>query len=217
MRELDELVVGDQSAWAEILGVVAQSPHIVEVLPADEGMPASCLHHLQVTTGSWLGAVTYLSGGIVVDGGWLRVLGSGSIGRGLTDIVAANQPDSFGLVVAHDVLGGVFAWAQGSPGDAPTVHYFGPDALDWQDLELGYAAWLTAMLMGAIEPFYDTLRWPGWPAEVAACRLDQGIHTLPPPWSKEGKDLGKASRRPIPMTELVAVHRDMARQLNGIG
>src|SRR5688572_8947530 len=89
--ELDELVVGDQSAWEEVLSVVLESPHVVEVLPVDEGTPASCLRHLQVTTASWLGAVAYRSGGIVVDGGWLRVLGSGSTARRLIDIVAANQ------------------------------------------------------------------------------------------------------------------------------
>ena len=38
------------------------------------------------------------------------------------------------MVVGQDVLGGVFAWAQSGPEAAPTLHYFGPDTLEWQDL-----------------------------------------------------------------------------------
>jgi hypothetical protein len=72
------------------------------------------------------------------------------------------------------------------------------------------------MLMGGVGPFYDTLRWPGWRTEVATGPLDRGVHTLPPLWSKEGKDLERASRRAIPMTELVSYHRDAARHINGI-
>ncbi|WP_323373404.1 DUF2625 family protein [Plantactinospora alkalitolerans] len=48
------------------------------------------------------------------------------------------------------------------------MHYFAPDELDWQDLEQGYADWLHAMLAGSMTRFYDTLRWPGWKAKVAA-------------------------------------------------
>lgn len=42
----------------------------------------------------------------------------------------------------------------------------------------------------------------GWVAEVAACPLDRGIHTWPPPSTVEGQNLATASRKPISMTEL---------------
>jgi hypothetical protein len=89
--------------------------------------------------------------------------------------------------------------------------------LAWQDLEQGYAGWLYAVLAGSITRFYDTLRWPGWEAEVQAVGLDQGIHTFPPPSTVEGKDLAAVSRRAVPMTELVAFHLDTARQLGPAG
>jgi Protein of unknown function DUF2625 len=95
------------------------------------------------------------------------------------------------------------------------VHYFGPDDLGWQDLEQGYAEWLHAMLAGSMTEFYTNLRWPGWEAEVANVRLDEGIHTWPPPWTAEGKNLATVSRRAIPLAELLAFHQDTARQLNG--
>jgi hypothetical protein len=55
---------------------------------------------------------------------------------------------------------------------------------------------------------------PGWAAEVAAVPCDRGIHTWPPPWTTEGKDLASVSRKAIPISELIGFHYDMAGQLN---
>jgi hypothetical protein len=200
------------SAWDEIAAALAAAPYPVEVLPADPPRAAACLQALGVSTRSWLGAVAATSGGLVIDHGWLRVLGSGH--GGLPGVAVTE--DGF-LVVGYDVLGGQFAWTQAEPGQAPTVHYFGPEDLAWDDLELGYADWLHAMIGGALTQFYRGLRWPGWESEVAAVRLDQGINTLPPPWTAEGKDLATVSRRAIPLAELVSVQQDIARQLAAEG
>jgi hypothetical protein len=201
----------DQSTWAEISTAMAAAPYPVEALPADPERAAACLAALGVTTRSWLGAVVANSGGLVIDRGWLRVLGGGH--PGLPDVVTAMDSQAGRMVVAFDVLGGQFVWAPTQPGAAPTVHYFGPEDLAWQDLELGYGDWLLAMLAGALTQFYEGLRWPGWEIEVAGVALDQGINTLPPPWTTEGKDLSVVSRKPILLAELIAVHEEMARQL----
>ncbi|MEV7231337.1 MULTISPECIES: DUF2625 family protein [Polymorphospora] len=200
-----------ESAWPEVSAAVAAAPYPAEVLPPDPAAAERCLTALGMSTRSWLGAVVAHSGGLLVDHGWLRVLGSGS-GR-LPDVVTEANPAVGVLVVGHDVLGGQFAWLQPEPGVPPTVHYFGPDDLGWQDLEQGYADWLHAVLSGSLTAFYETLRWPGWQAEVSDLLLDQGIHTWPPPCTVEGKDLGVVSRNAIPMTELVSFHHEMARQL----
>ncbi len=63
------------------------------------------------------------------------------------------------------------------------------------------------MLTGSLTGFYEQLRWPGWVDEVAATRLDQGIHAWPPPWTAEGKDLSTVSRQAISMAELVSFHQ----------
>jgi hypothetical protein len=193
-----------ESAWDEIAQAVGASPYPVKVLPPNPRRAAECLAAMGITTRSWLGAVIVNSGGLLVDHGWLRVLGSGS--GDLPDAMVAADPSGGGLIIAVDVLGGQFAWVPGKPGKPPTVHYFGPDELDWQDREQGYGDWLYAMLAGSMTQFYDTLRWPGWEAEVAALSLAQGIHTWPPPSTVEGQDLGAASRRAIPMTELTGFH-----------
>ena len=112
------------------------------------------------------------------------------------------------------MLGG-FAWYQAQPGQPPTLHYFAPDDLAWQDLEQGYADWLYAVLTGSLTRFYESLRWPEWTTEVAALTLVQGIHTWPLPCSIEGRDLSTVSRRAISTTELVSFHHELARQLEG--
>ncbi|MFG1842069.1 DUF2625 family protein [Micromonospora sp. NPDC049175] len=201
----------ERSAWSEILALVGAAPYPVEVLAADPERAAACLAALGITTRSWLGAVVANSGGLLIDHGWLRVLGGGH--DGLPEVAAEMARGAARLVVAFDVMGGRFAWLPAQPGVKPTVHYFGPEDLTWQDLELGYGDWLEAMLAGAMTKFYEGLRWPGWEAEVASVALDHGIHTLPPPWTREGKDLSAVSRKPIRFAELVSVHQEFARQL----
>jgi hypothetical protein len=213
MRPISELVSRDRSAWPEIQATAAGAPYPVELLPAENG--ETCLHGVQVTTGSWLGAVVYHTGGIVIDHGWLRVFGSGNADRLMADVLSVNEKADRGFLIAEDVLGGEFGWWPENAGEPPTVHYFAPESLGWQDLQIGYSGWLHAMLSGAASDFYDSLRWPGWADEVAACPLDHGIHTYPPLFTAEGKDLATVSRRPVPITELILFHQDMARQLDG--
>lgn len=197
----------DETTWDLLRAAVAAAPYPVDVLPADPARSAACLAGLEVTTRSVLGAVVAHSGGLLIDHGWLRVLGGGH--PGLPDVATARVS---GLVAA-DVLGGQFCWRPARPGAEPTVQYFAPDSLAWEDLELGYGRWLHVMLAGGATSFYAALRWPGWAAEVAPIGLDQGISLMPPPWTAEGKDLSAVSRRPVPMAELVALHGAKADRL----
>ncbi|ALG10982.1 DUF2625 family protein [Kibdelosporangium phytohabitans] len=185
------------SAWDEITAAIASAPYPVTVVPADPRRAEDCLGRLGITTNSWLGAVVRHSGGLLVDHGWLRVLGSG------THLMPEAGRAAGGVAVGHDVLGGRFVWIP--TGNGPTVHYYAPDTLEWEDLEVGYADWLDNMLAGSLTAFYADLRWPGWADEVAAIQPDKGIHTWPPPSTVEGKDLAKVSRTVVPMTELIGV------------
>ena len=201
----------EQTAWDEISAAVAVAPYPVVALPPDPARAEAGLAFLGITTRSWLGAVVANTGGLLIDHGWLRILGSG--GDGLPDVAAEADPAAGGLIVAYDVLGGQFAWIPSRPGIAPTVHYFGPDTLDWQDLGQGYTDWLYAVLAGSLTGFYETLRWPGWPDEVGALPPDQGITVYPPPWSREGRDLSTTARSPVPLIQLAGYYQDTARQL----
>ena len=199
------------TAWEEVAQAIETSPYPVTVLPPRPEIAQQCLTTLRITTRSWLGAVIENSGGLLVDHGWLRVLGSGA--GELDDVLAGADPAARGLIVAYDILGGQFAWVPAEAGRNPTVHYFAPDDLAWLDLERGYTDWLYAVLAGSLTQFYDTLRWPGWEDEVAALSLGEGIHAWPPPSTVEGKDLAAVARAAIPMTELVGFHHDLAQRL----
>jgi hypothetical protein len=213
MRLLSELVMPDATAWAELREAVSAAPHPVEVLPADPERAGSCLQGMQITTRSWLGAVIFHTGGILVGGGWLRVYGSGRPDRSLDDLVAVNARSPLNYVIADDVLGGRFRWWQDAPELPPSVRYFGPDELEWQDLQVGYAQWLAWMLSADFPRFYENLRWDGCEAEVSGCPLDHGISAYPPPWTVEGRDIAAAARKPVPLEHLIAFHLDAGRQL----
>jgi hypothetical protein len=201
---LTDLINADDPAWSEIEAAIAAAPYPVVVLAVDQSRADEELLRVQVTTRSWLGSVVHRTGGLVLDHGWLRVLGSGNAEHHLASIGEINDHVAGGMVVAQDVLGGQFAWTA-TAGSTPTIQYFAPDTLRWEDCELGYGDWLGAMIGGGIAGFYETLRWSGWVEEVATCRLDQALQTWPPPWTREGKDLDIVSRRPISMSEAMSL------------
>src|SRR5512139_473442 len=74
----------EQSAWTEVSAAVTAAPYPVDVLPADPARAEACLAALGISTRSWLGAVVANTGGLLVDHGWLRVLGGGH--DGLPDV-----------------------------------------------------------------------------------------------------------------------------------
>jgi hypothetical protein len=203
VRSLTDLVELHDPAWPEIEAAIAAAPYRAVVLARDPQRADEELLRLQVTTRSWLGAVVHHSGGLVIDHGWLRVLGSGNDEHHLVSLGQANDNLAGGIIVAQDVLGGQFAWMPNAGN--PTIWYLAPDTLSWEDCERGYGDWLAALIGGGTTAFYEDLRWPGWARETESCRLDQAINVLPPLWTRQGKDVGAASRRPIPMSEMTSL------------
>ncbi|MFD6420797.1 DUF2625 family protein [Streptomyces sp. NPDC060198] len=226
MRALDELIHVDDPAWPEVRELFSDGPAQVEVLPADRAEAERCLVQMQVTVGSTLGALAWHSGGLLVDG-WVRVFGGG--GGGLPSLARVNafpadlDPAWYpadGLIVGHDVLGGVFALnghdpeAAARPGLPGQMIYFAPDSLEWEALETGHSGWVSWLASGGTEGFYRDLRWPGWREEAAALSCDQGFSVFPFLWSKEARDdLAATSRRAVPMREVLGVAADFARQM----
>lgn len=81
---------------------------------------------LQVTTHSTLGPVAYETGGVLIDDGWLRLLGSGhsDLQRTLSDW-NANRSDGY-LLIGDDVVGGFFAINGGALGSNVGFVYYWP-------------------------------------------------------------------------------------------
>lgn len=216
-RAFSELL-STEPAWPDLEAMARASGRVV-VLPREAPAAEACLERLQVTTRSSLGALAYETGGLLVDGGWLRLFGAGSpqLTRALgawNDALGIDVADL--LVFGDDVVGGVFAINGGALG--PTrgnVFYFAPDTLAWEDLGRGHGAFVAWAMTGDLATFYKHLRWPGWEQECAGLSADQALSLYPPPWSAEGKDVARVSRRPVSALELWRSQLEIARQLAG--
>jgi hypothetical protein len=213
MRTLEELVDTDDPAWPLVEQWIAEAGNPVEVLPPKDPDRAEALLATQVTTHATLGAVVYETGGLLIDSGWLRILGSGHprLPRSLPGWNAGRTtfepgtPPGF-LLVADDVLGGFFAINGGALGlTVGNVFYFAPDALEWEDLDRGYSQFVHWCLSGDIAFFYETWRWPGWESEVAALAGDQALSIYPPLWT-QGPRMAERRRGPVPIAELYRLH-----------
>jgi hypothetical protein len=219
-RSVAELLDTDDPAWPVLRERFAGAGDRVEVLPRTLPEAERTLHHLQVTVRSPLGAIAYETGGVLIDSGWLRLLGSGSPRMpGSLRSWNDGSVDSFGLagkavVVAHDAIGGFFALNGGAfDGDPGDVCYFAPNSLEWEDLELPYSDFLDWAVDGDLETFYEDSRWPQWREQVAPLSGDRGILIYPPLWAAEGGDLANRTRNPVPIGELWGLAHEWRSQL----
>jgi hypothetical protein len=118
------------------------------------------------------------------------------------------------FLVADDVVGGAFAINGRALGPTPgNVFYFAPDRLTWEDMVLGYSAFVQWVFEGDLQSFYENMRWPGWEKEVEHVPGDHTLSLAPPPWTSEGRDLSKVSRRAVPAREAWVLQQEFARQL----
>jgi hypothetical protein len=210
-------LLSDDPAWPELAKAAASAPNGAIVLPpvSDEQRRVS-LEALQMTTRSTLGALAYETGGVLVDHGFLRMLGSGSP-RLPRRLIAWNEDlgvpmESF-IIVADDVVGGVFAIDTGALGAPKHVHYFAPDSLEWEDTELGHSDFVTWAFEGDLTTFYENMRWPGWEKEVAAVAGDQALSIVPPMWTEIGVPIESRDRRAVPAKELFTLQQQFAKAL----
>jgi hypothetical protein len=224
LRSADELLETADPAWPLLLREIAAAGSSARLLPGGGVAGRRELEALQVTARSSLGACAYHMGGLLIDAGWLCVLGCGHE-DGVWSITMATGHAQFGhregspegLVVGVDVLGGLFAVNGGFLSAVPVgrVAYFGPDTLRWEDTGGGHGAWMESMLDAAFRSeFYRDLRWKGWEQEVAALRPGTGIAIYPPLYTRESRPLEATRRTVVPLGELVACSLDVGRQLD---
>ncbi len=212
-------IVAEHGARTTLAQWITRAGSRVRVLPPDPERSRDVATLLGVSPTSTLHALSSHVGAMLIDDGWLRILGGGAEDvradlaswNGLGSPRVRDRTPGF-FVVAFDVLGGVFAMTSDR-----AVHYFAPDSLRWEPLEVGIAGWLEWSLTRSddIDAFYADARWPGWQREVSELGFDQALHALPPRWTREGKATTGIDRRAIPATEVVDVAFDIARQLDG--
>jgi hypothetical protein len=215
MRPLQELIDDNEPAWPLVQEWIGEAAVDVDVLPATATAGDQALLATQVTTRSPMGAIVHKTAGLLIDSGWLRVLGAGGHARFQRSLPAWNQGRSSGyLLVADDAVGGFFALNGGALGkDAGKLYYYAPDSLRWEPLEAGYSDFLVWAMSGGLADFSDNLRWEGWQSETKAMSADQAINFVPFLFM-EGPRLSERSRRAVPVAEQYALQLDLQRQLN---
>ncbi|MFD1872204.1 DUF2625 domain-containing protein [Hymenobacter bucti] len=215
-RSLKELINKQESGWELVADWIKQAKNNVQVLPRNQVRADSALLAAQVTTRSPMGAIIYETGGILVDNGWLRILGSGSSGLD-RDLMGWNKNKQQGfLLVADDVLGGFYAINAGAFGSESVgkIFYFAPDNLHWEATNKSYSEFLLFCFSGDLAGYYKNLRWKDWKQEVSVLNGNQGVMCLPFLFTKEGKNISKNQRKAIPIEELWSFSQDIQRQLD---
>ena len=218
-RSLEQLTAVADPAWDEVAAFLSEAAVDYTVVPADLTVRSAAIVGLQVTAESFLGALAWNCGAISIDHNWIRVLGAGTgrlPGAMLGDFADHDRGRQFeGVIVAFDVLGGLFA-IHGAGLDVARgeVLYFAPDTLDWTPLGFGHRDLIYFFLAGGLEKFYADLRWSGWEDDTDALAADMGLAAYPPPSSAQGGTTMPVRRKPVPITELVGFQQDLAAQLS---
>ena len=221
MRKVEELINEADPGWPFVQEWIEAATNKVEVLAVDPKRATDALYKTQVSTRSPMGAIIYMTGGILIDDGWIRILGSGSpeLNRSLPDWNKGKAFDNFGdappfLIVADDILGGFFAINSGGLGeDAGKIYYFAPDSLFFEALDLSYSDFLTFCFNNDLDSFYRGFRWQDWRTEVSKASGDQAFNFVPFLWTAEGKNIETNSRKLIPVEELYQLNLSFKEQL----
>lgn len=213
MKRLEDLIEHDEPALPFVKGAAEQRATKLPVAASPEDN-ARVLLGLRVTTRSTLGAVAYETGGILIDGGWLRFLGSGheQLSRNILDWTHLHDGGGH-LLVADDAAGGFFSINGGRFGeDVGSMYYWAPDTLEWEPLEIGYTDFLEWALSDQMLMFYKDLKWPTWQEDLKKMNADQCMTFYPFLWTQEGS-LETSSRRVVDVAEHYELNIDLARQL----
>lgn len=186
MRSLSELVNTEDPGIEKIREWVRNAVNECVLLPPSS-QREQVLLQTQVTTRSTMGAIAYETGGVLIDGGWLRFLGSGhpSIARTLPGWNEGRSNRFY--LVADDAVGGFFGINGGAFGpDAKSMYYWAPDSLDWEPMKIGFTDFFVWALSDRLAQFYESLRWSSWRADIAPLSGDRCFSFYPFLWTKEG-------------------------------
>lgn len=213
MKSLEELVDIEDPFFNVMKEWISESKNQVTVLPASENC-AQLLMDVQVTTHSILGSLIYHTGGVLIDHGWIRILGSGN--RVLPRDVNKWNKDSncSGLyLIADDVAGGFYAINGGAfPDDVNSIYYWSPDSIEWEPLGLKFSDFFGWVLSGDLNEFYEGIRWEDWKDEIGKITTSQCISFYPFLWTDQG-DCNTSHRGVVSINEALALKYDLLSQM----
>lgn len=225
MQNVNELINTEEPGWELVRQWIDEATRPVEVLPILSKLQAEdALYQTQVSTRSPMGAIIYETGGILVNNGWIRILGSGSdkLKRSIPEWNKDKSYHAYGeqaglLLVADDALGGFFCINGGLLGkDVGNIYYFAPDSLDFEPLEINYSQLITFFLSGNIEQFYEGFHWDTEHEDLKMLSADDVFNFSPPLWTVEGKNLNESVKRHVSAEEQFMLNLEFRQGLNNI-
>lgn len=101
-------------------------------------------------------------------------------------------------IVAYDAFGGLFS-------TKGTIHYFAPDRLEWENLEINYNEFIMWLLSEDIQDFYSSFLWNTSEEMLNDLKLGQGILIYPYLWAKEC-DIETAVKKIVPYKEIIEMN-----------
>ncbi|CAM4088035.1 DUF2625 domain-containing protein [Flavobacterium branchiophilum] len=221
MKNTNELINHQESAWPSVKDWIAKAKNHVTILATDSINARQALYNTQVTTRSPMGAIIFNTGGLMVDQGWIRILGSGNekLTRSFSDWNKGKAFSAFGnkadfLLIADDAVGGFFVLNGGKfDADLGKVYYFSPDNLQYEPLDMTYTDFLNFCFNANLDQFYKNLRWPNWQKEVSTLHGDSVFSFYPYLWSQEGQHLQTNTKKIVPIEEQYFINLSFRKQL----
>ncbi len=185
-RPLKDLINTEEPGWKIVQEWIDEAKNHVEVLPSSSPQREEALLATQVTTRSPLGSIVYDTGDLLIDHGWIRIIGSGHprLNRSLPlwneELFKTSFYEVPYIVVGDDAIGGFYALDNGYLGQARSIFYFAPDTQTWENMDMGYSDFVYAMMQIDTEEYCGLLRWKTWREDVAALKGNEGIYVHPP-------------------------------------
>ncbi|HSW74520.1 MAG TPA: DUF2625 family protein [Candidatus Saccharimonadales bacterium] len=158
-----------------------------------------------LTNDSFLNALFVNCAGILVDSGWLRILGSGN--ESLPALCKIELHGLEGILVARDILGGAFLL------HGQAVSYYAPDTLRWECLDISYPTFLEWALSGKTREFYELFRWTTWQEDVSKLKLFEGFSVYPFLFTKEGKAINSTTRKIVDLREIDLLNDKFSQEI----
>jgi hypothetical protein len=203
MKPLSVLLENQQKGWDVIMQWSSNARNKIRILPKEDLRADSVLYKTQLFASSPLGAVVYGCGGILIEDGWIRILGSGckQFDRSIFDWNKGKscvkfKDQSCYLLVGDDIIGGMYGMKTSGTDEIETgkIFYFGPNSLRWEATGLSYTGFINFCFSGNLESFYEDFRWHSWKDDIQKMSGDQVVSFYPLLWTKEGKEI-KVNRK----------------------
>lgn len=202
----------DKELWNEIVQMFNVSKSNIIQVPGEKAIGEDVVKLLGLNEKTTLATIIYNVAGIVI-GNCIRILGQGS--SELVSIAEINRiedgiPTKIKglLIVATDIFGGMYAMnTEEIDGVVGEIFYFGPDTLEWENLNMKYSQFLYWTVNGNTKEFYESMKWSDWETCAKETSFNQGILIYPFLWSQEIK-IETASKKIVPFEELINVNME---------